>query len=75
VPNPVLYMRPSITHNHIDVLRGFHTGDTHMKLVTLHIPETYVEGLEKLVDSNLYPNRSEAIRIAIRDLLKRELWS
>ncbi|MHA1135487.1 MAG: ribbon-helix-helix domain-containing protein [Candidatus Thorarchaeota archaeon] len=45
-----------------------------MKLVTLHIPETYVQGLEQLVESNLYPNRSEAIRIAIRDLLKRELW-
>ncbi len=47
---------------------------TTMKLVTLHIPEQYVEGLERLVESNLYPNRSEAIRIAIRDLLKRELW-
>ena len=45
-----------------------------IKLVTLHVPETYVDGLEKLVQSNLYPNRSEAIRIAIRDLLKRELW-
>ncbi|MGQ4912029.1 MAG: ribbon-helix-helix domain-containing protein [Candidatus Thorarchaeota archaeon] len=45
-----------------------------MKLVTLHIPEQYVEGLERLVSNNLYPNRSEAIRIAIRDLLKRELW-
>jgi len=45
-----------------------------MKLVTLHIPETYVDGLEKLVESNLYPNRAEAIRSGIRDLLKRELW-
>ena len=45
-----------------------------MKLVTLHVPETYISGLEKLVENNLYPNRSEAIRIAIRDLLKRELW-
>ncbi len=45
-----------------------------MKLVTLHVPETYIDGLEKLVKNNLYPNRSEAIRIAIRDLLKRELW-
>jgi metal-responsive CopG/Arc/MetJ family transcriptional regulator len=67
-------MGPCITRSHIPVLQRFHTGVTHMKLVTLHIPETYVEGLEKLVDSNLYPNRSEAIRIAIRDLLKRELW-
>jgi antitoxin ParD1/3/4 len=49
-------------------------GDSEMKLVTLHVPETYIDGLEKLVESNLYPNRSEAIRIAIRDLLKRELW-
>ncbi len=49
-------------------------GDTKMKLVTLHVPSTYLLGLEKLVDSNLYPNRSEAIRIAIRDLLKKELW-
>jgi metal-responsive CopG/Arc/MetJ family transcriptional regulator len=48
--------------------------NTKMKLVTLHVPETYIDGLEKLVESNLYPNRSEAIRIAIRDLLKRELW-
>ncbi len=45
-----------------------------MKLVTLHVPETYIDGLETLVKNNLYPNRSEAIRIAIRDLLKRELW-
>ena len=49
-------------------------GEKEMKLVTLHVPETYIDGLEKLVESNLYPNRSEAIRIAIRDLLKRELW-
>jgi hypothetical protein len=36
-----------------------------------------VQGLSMLtldLESNLYPNRSEAIRIAIRDLLKRELW-
>jgi len=45
-----------------------------VRLITLHVPEQYVEGLEKLVASKLYPNRSEAIRIAIRDLLKRELW-
>jgi antitoxin ParD1/3/4 len=51
-----------------------YVGDSEMKLVTLHVPETYIDGLEKLVESNLYPNRSEAIRIAIRDLLKRELW-
>ena len=51
------------------------TGDMPMKLVTLHVPHTYVEGLEKLVESGMYPNRSEAIRNAIRDLLKQELWT
>ncbi|GAB4305528.1 MAG: hypothetical protein Kow0069_01420 [Promethearchaeota archaeon] len=44
-----------------------------MKLVTVHIPEVYLAGLEKLVELELYPNRSEAIRVAIRDLLKAEL--
>ena len=67
--------RPSITNSHIDVLLRTISGEySNMKLVTLHIPEQYVEGLERLVENNLYPNRSEAIRIAIRDLLKRELW-
>ncbi|MGY5854278.1 MAG: type II toxin-antitoxin system ParD family antitoxin, partial [Candidatus Thorarchaeota archaeon] len=58
----------------IVILPVLSQGDTKMKLVTLHVPSTYLLGLEKLVDSNLYPNRSEAIRIAIRDLLKKELW-
>ncbi|UCH05970.1 MAG: type II toxin-antitoxin system ParD family antitoxin [Candidatus Thorarchaeota archaeon] len=45
-----------------------------LKLITLHVPLEYVKGIEKLVEMNLYPNRSEAIRIAIRDMLKKELW-
>ena len=42
--------------------------------MTLHIPEACLKGLDKLVDNGLYPNRSEVIRTAIRDLLRRELW-
>ncbi len=49
-------------------------GVESLKLVTVHLPEAYIEGLEKLVAAKIYPNRSEAIRVAIRDLLKRELW-
>ncbi|MFX1474525.1 MAG: ribbon-helix-helix domain-containing protein [Promethearchaeota archaeon] len=45
-----------------------------MRLITVNLPEEYVVGLERLISEELYPNRSEAIRIAIRDLLKRELW-
>ncbi|MHA1959994.1 MAG: CopG family ribbon-helix-helix protein [Candidatus Thorarchaeota archaeon] len=45
-----------------------------MKVVTICIPESYIEGLDILIDQSKYPNRSEIIRIAIRDLLVDELW-
>jgi antitoxin ParD1/3/4 len=45
-----------------------------MRLIAVHLPERLVTDIQRLVDSGLYPNRSETIRIAIRDLLKRELW-
>ena len=45
-----------------------------MRLVTVHLPEDFVEGLDELVRLKRYPNRSEAIRVGIRDLLKDELW-
>ncbi|KYH39639.1 MAG: hypothetical protein AYL31_009080 [Candidatus Bathyarchaeota archaeon B26-1] len=46
-----------------------------MKLVTVMLPEACLEGLDELVRMNLYPSRSAAIRAAVRDLLKRELWN
>ncbi len=46
-----------------------------MKLITVHLPNDQVTGLDELVRSGRYPNRSEAIRFAIRDMLKDELWS
>jgi Arc/MetJ-type ribon-helix-helix transcriptional regulator len=46
-----------------------------VKLITLHIPEIYLESLEELVKKKYYPNRAEAIRVAVRDLLDDELWS
>ncbi len=45
-----------------------------MKTISVNIPEVFVKGLEELVQRDLYANRSEAIRVAIRDLLKRELF-
>jgi len=47
---------------------------SHLRLVSIHLPESYVYGLDELVDKGLYPSRSEAIRVAVRDLLMRELW-
>ncbi|MEM2157994.1 MAG: type II toxin-antitoxin system ParD family antitoxin, partial [Sulfolobales archaeon] len=39
-----------------------------MKLVTVKIPDIYVEGIDELVKLGRYSCRSEVIRIAIRDL-------
>jgi Arc/MetJ-type ribon-helix-helix transcriptional regulator len=49
-------------------------GEDGMKLVTVLLPEAYLEGLDELVRANMYPSRSSVIRSAVRDLLKKELW-
>ena len=46
-----------------------------MKIVTVIFPEAYLEGLDELVRQNMYQNRSVAIRMAVRDLVKQELWN
>jgi Arc/MetJ-type ribon-helix-helix transcriptional regulator len=45
-----------------------------MKLITLYLPEPYIKALDKLVNERFYPNRAEAIRVAIRDMLNVEAW-
>ena len=45
-----------------------------MQLVTVKMSDIYVSALDKLVERGMYPSRSEAIRVAIRDLLMKELW-
>lgn len=44
-----------------------------MKLITLYIPEAYLEALDRLIDNRYYPNRAEAMRLAIRDLVQTEM--
>ena len=45
-----------------------------MKIVTVNVPETYIEAIERLVGENgLYPSRSELIRCAVREFLLKEL--
>ena len=43
-----------------------------MVIVAVHLPKIYVDKLEELVRRRLYVNRSEAIRMAIRDLIFNE---
>ena len=44
-----------------------------MRVVTVHIPEPYVEALDELVRRREFPNRAEAIRYAIRRFITEEL--
>ena len=43
-----------------------------MKLISVNLPESYLKVLEIFVVDGKFPNRSEAIRVAIRDLIKTE---
>jgi Arc/MetJ-type ribon-helix-helix transcriptional regulator len=48
-------------------------GENVMKLITLYLPEPYIKMLDQLVNERFYPNRAEAIRVAIRDLINDEV--
>ena len=43
-----------------------------MRLITCHFPEEWIEALDEIVKKGHYLNRSEAIRAAVRDLIKEE---
>lgn len=45
-----------------------------LRLITVKMPELYIEGIDELVRVGKYRNRSEVIRIAVKELLRRELW-
>ena len=40
-----------------------------LKQISVYLPEELIESLDELVERGFYPNRSEAIRIAIKDLV------
>jgi Arc/MetJ-type ribon-helix-helix transcriptional regulator len=46
-----------------------------MKIISVQLPQGLINAIDALVKRGVYPNRSEAIRAAIRDLVKRELYS
>ncbi|SFS48293.1 ribbon-helix-helix domain-containing protein [Halostagnicola kamekurae] len=43
-----------------------------MERVTLRIPEQQIDEVEQLVDSGEFPNRSEAIRSAVREMINEQ---
>jgi antitoxin ParD1/3/4 len=44
-----------------------------MKNITIALPEIYVNNIEKLQENGMVPSRSEGIRLAIREFLKKEI--
>lgn len=44
-----------------------------MKNITIYLPEIYVLNLEKVQKIGLVPSRSEAVRIAIKNFLIKEI--
>lgn len=44
-----------------------------MKIITINLPEKYLQSIQILNDMGLYPSRSEAIRVALSDFLAKEL--
>jgi Arc/MetJ-type ribon-helix-helix transcriptional regulator len=44
-----------------------------MKIITINLPEKYLQAIQILNDMGVYPSRSEAIRIALHDFLANEL--
>jgi len=45
-----------------------------MKIVSVQLPQGLINAMDQLVKKGVYPNRSEIIREAIRELLKKELY-
>ncbi|PSP22316.1 transcriptional regulator [Halobacteriales archaeon QH_10_65_19] len=43
-----------------------------MERVTLRIPKQQIEEVEQIVETGEYPNRSEAIRSAVREMLAEQ---
>ena len=44
-----------------------------MKIITINLPEKYLDAIQTLNDLGIYPSRSEAIRNALSQFLDDEL--
>lgn len=44
-----------------------------MKIITINLSEKYLSAIQTLITQGKYPSRSEAVRIALRNFLHKEL--
>ena len=64
----------SVTVAELDLVSA-HSGGmerTHMKNITISLPNVYVDNLEKLQKLGMIPSRSEGIRLAVFSFIKKE---
>jgi len=47
------------------------SGYNKLKLITVHLPENFLADLDELVKRRKFPSRSEAIRAAVRELIRK----
>ncbi len=44
-----------------------------MQIITINLPEKYLDAIHILNEKGIYPSRSEAIRVALKEFLGEEL--
>ena len=74
LPLSIILIHTRIRHPFFRFASNSYSVQSDLRVVTICLPESYVDGMDKLIKKLMYPNRSEVIRIAIRDLLVDELW-
>ncbi|MHA1620436.1 MAG: ribbon-helix-helix domain-containing protein [Promethearchaeota archaeon] len=47
-------------------------GPSKIKIVTINIPDQYLDSIQTMVSLGFYPSRSEAVRQALKQFLVRE---
>ncbi|AAY80210.1 ribbon-helix-helix domain-containing protein [Sulfolobus acidocaldarius] len=45
-----------------------------MRIITVKLPEQFLEAIDELVNTGRYTSRSEVIRLALNDFIRKELW-
>lgn len=43
-----------------------------MQNITINLPDAYCDAIERLLKRGIFPSRSEAIRVALKEFLDRE---
>ncbi len=46
-----------------------------MKIISVQLPQGLINAMDQLVKKGVYTSRSEVIREAVRELLKKELYA